>query len=376
MQFLVLLPALLVLAYLWWRLAPIVPKRFQKLSMVLFALAFLAIFLQRALPNNWSIPAVAIGLLGSFWLVFLGHWLVVCVAWDSILCGLRLFRRHSTSHAAFLRQKWQPRWAFLTAVATLAVFIYGYKHQLEFQTRHLHVHSEHALARPVRIALLTDIHFDRLFPNSKMMALVDTLATYKPDAVFFAGDLADIPADLLNARGLDTLVRSIRPPLGFYASTGNHEAYMNPKGATLEWMRHNGMTLLIDSTACGELFCVTGRADQHFAKKGEFTRQSLAALAPSASELGKTWLVLDHQPKGLQDSDLRSPRLPDLILSGHTHAGQFFPWNFAIHLFWPLAYGMGEQNGVPWYVSSGFGQWGPPVRTGTNSEIVIVDLSN
>lgn len=376
MQLLILLPVLLVLAYLWWRLSPLVPKRFQKLSMVLFAIAFFAIFLPRVLPTSWSTPAVAIGLVGSFWLVFLGHWLVVCVVWDTILLWLRLFRRCPKALAAFLRQKWQPRLVGLTAAATLVAFAYGYRHQLDFQTHHLKIHSEHALVRPVRIALLTDIHFDRLFPSSKMLALVDTLAAYQPDAVFFAGDLADIPADLLNAHGLDTLVRAIRPPLGFYASTGNHEAYMNPKGATLEWMRHNGMTLLIDSTACGELFCVTGRADQHFAKKGEFSRQSLAVLVPSTSEQGKTWFVLDHQPKGLNGSDMQAARLPDLILSGHTHGGQFFPWNFAIHLFWPLAYGMGSLNGVPWYVSSGFGQWGPPVRTGTRSEIVIVDLSN
>lgn len=376
MQFLILVPVLLVLAYLWWRLSPLVPKRFQKLSMVLFAIAFFAIFLQRVLPNHWSIPAVAIGLLGSFWLVFLGHWLVVCVLWDAILLWLRLFRRCSKALAAFLRQKWQPRLAVLTAAATLVAFAYGYYHQLHFQTQHLQVRSEHVLPRPIRIALLTDIHFDRLFPNSKMMALLDTLAVYQPDAVFFAGDLADIPADLLNARGLDTLVRAIRPPHGFYASTGNHEAYMNPKGATLDWMRQNGMTLLIDSTVCRDLFCVSGRADQQFAKKGKYTRQSLVQLAPPASSQSKLWFVLDHQPKGLDSSDRQAERLPDLILSGHTHAGQFFPWNFAIHLFWPLAYGMGSLNGVPWYVSSGFGQWGPPVRTGTRSEIVIVDLSN
>jgi predicted MPP superfamily phosphohydrolase len=80
--------------------------------------------------------------------------------------------------------------------------------------------------------------------------------------------------------------------------------------------------------------------------------------------------LLDHQPRGIER--WHSGRLPDCALSGHTHAGQFFPGTVVINWVWKVAYGTGALGGVYWLVSSGFDCWGPPVRFGSDSEIWVI----
>ena len=82
------------------------------------------------------------------------------------------------------------------------------------------------------------------------------------------------------------------------------------------------------------------------------------------------WILLDHQPKGIEKT--HSGRLPDIALSGHTHDGQFFPVTFIIDYVWKVAYGKGALGGVLWLVSSGFDCWGPPVRFGSDSEFWVI----
>jgi predicted MPP superfamily phosphohydrolase len=163
----------------------------------------------------------------------------------------------------------------------------------------------------------------------------------------------------------------IDAPYGFFAATGNHESFMNPGGRTLEWLASaSHAQILIDSTVCTPRFCVTGRKDHSFARR-RGGRASLASLAPQGADTLKPWIVLDHQPKGLTAQDTVGLRhLPTLVMSGHTHDGQFWPWTVAIDWIWPLASGLGALSGVPWYVSSGFDQWGPPVRIGSSTEVV------
>jgi len=80
--------------------------------------------------------------------------------------------------------------------------------------------------------------------------------------------------------------------------------------------------------------------------------------------------LLDHQPRGLDKQDTGLSRLPDFAMSGHTHAGQFFPAIIAIRFLWSLVYGLGNLSGIPWYVTSGIGQW-MPIRTFTCNELVL-----
>ena len=99
-------------------------------------------------------------------------------------------------------------------------------------------------------------------------------------------------------------------------------------------------------------------------------RLPLDFIAP-AKDSRVPWIVLDHQPRGLDSLDTRKP---DFALSGHTHDGQFFPGTVIIDWVWRIAYGFGELDNVKWLVTSGVHSWGPPVRVGSDAEMWILDF--
>ena len=132
-------------------------------------------------------------------------------------------------------------------------------------------------------------------------------------------------------------------------------------------MQDNGFVVLEDSTVCTPLACFTGRIDHNVAKNRDVERKPLFDLRPPTAESKLPWLLLDHQPRGIEED--HPGRRPDFAMSGHTHNGQFFPGTIFINWVWHLAYGLGELDQVKWLVSSGVDSWGPPVRVGSDTEV-------
>jgi len=366
--FFLFLLILLLLFYAWRRFRYVFPKKYRRLGAFLFVFCFVASFLYRIFRNDTIIAVLAI--IGSVFLVFLANWIVFCVFWDLYLGIRRLLGKRKLVNKN-LRMRNEPLFAGGIAALTLAFFLIGGPLHSNFIISNIKGTLPTVPKKTLRIALFADIHFDALFQKSKLEKIVDSLRILRPDAIFFAGDLADIPQEKLRARGYDSLFRQINAPLGFYAITGNHESFMNPGGRTIEWLQSfDNVTLLMDSTACNDFFCVTGRLDHQYAERHSTNgRTPLTELMPENSSI--PWFLIDHQPKGLDFWDADLTRKPDFAFSGHTHAGQFFPMTVLIKIMWPLSYGLGELSGIPWYVTSGIGQWGPPVRIGSKAELVL-----
>jgi len=358
---------LLLLFYAWRRFRYVFPKKYRRIGAFLFVFCFAASFLYRIFRNDSIIAILAI--IGSVCLVFLANWVVFCVFWDLYLGIRRLLGKRKLSNKR-LRMRREPLFASGIAALTLAFFLIGGPLHSNFMMLTIKETLQTAPKKTLRIALFSDIHFDALFQKSKLERIVDSLRVLRPDAIFFAGDLADIPLEKLQARGYDSLFKQINAPLGFYATTGNHESFMNPGGRTIEWLQgFENVTLLLDSTVCNDFFCVTGRLDHQYAKRHSNGRTPLTELVPENSSV--PWFLIDHQPKGLDVGDSGLTRKPDFAFSGHTHAGQFFPVTILIKFLWHLSYGLGNIDGIPWYVTSGIGQWGPPVRIGSKTELVL-----
>jgi predicted MPP superfamily phosphohydrolase len=356
-----------LLFYAWWRFRYVFPRKYRYPGALLFTLLFAVSFFYRMVGNDYL--AVALAIIGSFFVVFLANWIVFCLFWDLYLGIRRLCGKRKRSNRS-LRMRREPLFASAIATLTVAFFLIGVPTQLYFKNTIVKENLATAPTKPLRIALFADLHLDVHFSKSKMERILDSLRVLRPDAIFFAGDLSDIPMEKLQAKGYDSLFRQINAPLGFYASTGNHESFINPNGRTLEWVRSLGnTTLLLDETVCNDFFCVTGRLDHQYARRHSNGRIPLEELKPANDSI--PWFLLDHQPKGLDKGDTNLTRKPDFAFSGHTHAGQFFPVTVIIKLIWPLSYGLGKLDGIPWFVTSGVGQWGPPVRVGSKSELVL-----
>jgi len=368
----------LVLRYLWVRMRPVIRHQWHLAGGFAFFMIFVFSLAYRWVPfgQDWM-GVLAFG-FGGFWMVFLSQWLLACLLRDSlsILTWLRL-KALGQGRGAWkaMNRRHDERTVPMLVIAfgaALAIFSYGWKNQQNPEVRHTHLQVERHLEKPVRIAVLSDLHFDPLFQEAKWQKGLDILEEAKPDVLIIAGDITDLSIAEMERLGIGEHLKKLKAPHGVFGITGNHERYMERRDdKVLQWLSIHGIQWIRNETFCLQLVCVTGMDDRTFQN-----RPRIRDVAPSvASRDHRAWVLVDHQPKVLAGEWDGVKTLPDLGISGHTHAGQFFPWTLVIHSFWDLAKGQGSIQGIPWIVSAGFGQWGPPVRTGSDSEIWIIDIS-
>ncbi|MCQ2092249.1 MAG: metallophosphoesterase [Fibrobacter sp.] len=275
----------------------------------------------------------------------------------------------------------QAGFLFGMSFALTVVFLtYGMQHnqnyELRFETVKLAASPAQSPAKNFTALYFSDLHLDMLSKPAKLERMITEAKSIRPDFILFGGDLADIHDSLMTAQGYDVLMKQLveTAKIGAVAIDGNHEAYMERSGSDPQgWLRRAGFTVLEDSTACFSdenaypVACFTGRTDFQVARSRDVPRKPLADLVPDQNV---PWLLLDHQPKGIE-SDYQG-RLPDFAMSGHTHDGQFFPATLFIDLFWRLSAGFGVLDGAKWLVTSGIDSWGPPVRVGSDTEMWVL----
>jgi predicted MPP superfamily phosphohydrolase len=181
--------------------------------------------------------------------------------------------------------------------------------------------------------------------------------------------------------GIARELRRIRAPLGVYACPGNHDVDRNrleedPSGLRriAAFLEEAGVTLLLDKTAAPAAgLYITGRRGA----RPIGLRQPRASIADLSVELDPDafLILLDHQP--IQFAQAVAAGV-DLVLSGHTHKGQFFPGNLITRRIFKAPdgthYGHWQNKTTQAIVTSGAGLWGPPVRVATDSEVAVIDL--
>lgn len=354
-------------------------------------LLFLGMFLRSTLVGSCIV---------AFFAVWLPNSLLLYIPWTLYRIGYHFTQPHHLSHRLVRRV---GRYLLGISMAVAFMFIgYGMQHNDEYKMNLLTVELADRYTEGFSAVFFSDIHVDPLFNAQKLERFIAQVDSIKPDYLLFGGDLADISTGAMDSAGYDSLFKKLiaGAKVAAVAINGNHEAFMARSGnSPEEWMRKVGFVVLDDSTACLGNVCFTGRTDFTVARSRDTERKPLAELAPDTVQLieraadsvtvqdsladsvapavaydtvavQRPWILLDHQPKGIEKT--HTGRLPDFALSGHTHNGQFFPVTFIIDYVWKLAYGKGALGGVLWLVSSGFDCWGPPVRVGSDSEIWVI----
>ncbi|MBS1131108.1 MAG: Metallophosphoesterase [Proteobacteria bacterium] len=221
------------------------------------------------------------------------------------------------------------------------------------------------------IVQLSDIHVGPTIKREYVQAIVDRVNQLDADLVAITGDVVDGSVEDLRAHTAP--LGSLRSRHGSYVVTGNHEYY---SGATA-WMReferiglrglHNRHVVIAH---CGARFVLAGVTD--FSAGAFDTGQASdpnTALAGSPPDLLR--ILLAHQPRSATAAEAAGF---DLQLSGHTHGGQFWPWNFFVPLQQPFTAGLHQLGRLMVYTSRGTGYWGPPKRFGAPSEITVLRL--
>ena len=365
------------------------------------------LFLSMAFRDTWA-GSVAV----AFFAVWLPNAFLFYIPWTLYRIGYYFTQPHHLSRH-FVRRVSRGLLGVTVGIA-LAMFAYGVPHNDDYKMMDVTVDLPSQYTEGFTAVFFSDIHVDPLFKAEKLQRFIAQADSIKPDYLLFGGDLADVSMEQLDAWGYDSLFKMLtsKAKAAAVAVNGNHESMQERSGSNPnEWMRKVGFVVLDDSTACIGKACFTGRTDYMVARGRDVLRRPLAELIPDSLQLTeipqdsmgavaanesaaggpvvdsladtaaartaydttvvhRPWILLDHQPKGIEKGHVG--RLPDMALSGHTHDGQFFPVTFIINYVWKVAYGKGALGGVFWLVSSGFDCWGPPVRFGSDSEFWII----
>lgn len=221
------------------------------------------------------------------------------------------------------------------------------------------------------IAQISDIHVGPTIKRPFLNAIVNRVNKLGADAIAITGDLVDGSVQRL-ALHTEPLAR-LRADDGVFFVTGNHEYYSGAE----EWIaevRRLGVTVLMNQHVVrrrgAASLMIAGVADytaHHFYPAHKSDPQRAAAGAPQVD----VRVLLAHQPRSAPEAAAAGY---DLQLSGHTHGGQFFPWNLFVPLQQPFVAGLNRVRDMWVYTSRGTGYWGPPKRFGAPSEITLVRL--
>jgi hypothetical protein len=213
--------------------------------------------------------------------------------------------------------------------------------------------------------VVSDLHLGHVRNAGFLGRVLRKLSTLQPDVLFIPGDLFDgTPADF------DRLAKpwaEFSAPLGAYFISGNHEQFTDPK-KYLDAVRRFGIRVLENERIVLDGLQVVG-VDYRDSTNVERFRSILgrAALDPDVASI-----LLVHNPNRLP---IAAEAGISLQISGHTHLGQFFPWTTAVsRMYGPFAHGLHYLGDLAVYTSSGAGTWGPPMRLGSHSEIVLIEF--
>ncbi|MCX9156321.1 metallophosphoesterase [Niveibacterium sp. 24ML] len=222
------------------------------------------------------------------------------------------------------------------------------------------------------IAQISDIHVGPTIKRGYLDRIVDRVNHLQPDLIAVTGDLVDGSVRDL-AHHTEPLKR-LAARYGTYFVTGNHEYYSNAHAWIAEVERLGVRVLMNEHVVLehqGAQLVVAGVTDytaHHF--DPAHRSDPLAALAGAPADAAAR-VLLAHQPRS---AEAAANAGFDLQLSGHTHGGQFFPWNLFVPLQQPFTAGLHKLRDLWVYTSRGTGYWGPPKRIGAPSEITRLRL--
>ncbi len=233
-----------------------------------------------------------------------------------------------------------------------------------------------------RIAMFADSHLGTTFHADGLKKHLDMIQAQKPDILVVVGDYVDDGTTREDMIQATRALGKVKTKHGIYFVFGNHDkgyygsAHRGFSAQELvQELTQNGITVLRDeSVLLKNAFYIIGRRDYSEVKEQGGKRASIHDLVESLDR-DKFMIVLDHQPVEYnQEAEAKT----DLVLSGHTHGGQLFPFNQVGKWIGAndLVYGLEKRDHTHFIVTSGISDWAIQFKTGTKSEFVIIDIKS
>jgi predicted MPP superfamily phosphohydrolase len=223
--------------------------------------------------------------------------------------------------------------------------------------------------KKLRIAVASDLHLGTIVGNKKLKVLVERINSLSPDLILLPGDIIDDDIKPFIRQRMGDMMKQLRSRLGIYAVLGNHEYIGGHIKEFTEQMAAIGIKVLQDeSVVIADSFYVIGRKDKAVGLNGRLELDALLVGLDQSLPL----ILMDHQPHRLDKAEAAGI---DVMLSGHTHRGQMAPNHLITRRLFELDWGYLKKGALHAIVSSGYGTWGPPIRIGSRSEILELEIT-
>ena len=290
--------------------------------------------------------------IGSGWLIFTLYMVLCLLVFDII----RLFARRPI-----------PYNFVLSIGITLCVLGYGYYNYQHPKTKVLNLAiNKKASVSSLKVVGFSDVHMGLGTGKKMIERYVELVNAQQPDLILISGDLIDNDISPVIKERMDEELSRLKAPLGIYMVPGNHD-YFDGIENIRDFLGKTPIRLLCDSVVTlPNGIQIIGRDDRRSRNRLPLEKLSIQ------TEASLPIILLDHQP---YDLDVTAAQGIDLQFSGHTHRGQVWPMSFFIGRMFELSYGYEKRKDTHFYVTSGISLWGPPFRIGTNSEIVVFNLT-
>jgi len=320
------------------------------LSVSFLAASLLAFrYTSAALRLFYRAAAVWLGLLSFLFLAAVSSWAVFGV---TLLAGL-----HANFHQI----------VELLFGAALAVGVYGVFNASWTRITRITVRLANLPEawRGRRAALISDVHLGHVRNGGFLRRMVAKILKEEPHAIFIAGDLYDGTA--IDAKRAAEPLSELTAPHGVYFVAGNHEQF-GDDSHYLRAVEAAGVRVLSNEKVEADGMQIIGVPYRHATHDGHFA----SVLEGIGVDRERASILLTHAPDHPEVAEAAGVSLQ---LSGHTHVGQFIPWSWmARKIYRQFVYGLSRIGKMQVFTSSGAGTWGPPLRLGSNPEIVLLEF--
>jgi len=335
---------------------------------IIFLLSALAYIIAKIF--NSKLPALIYDILlwpGSFWFAFMLYFFLFIVLIDFS----RLLNYLFSIYPSFITSNFQTAKlvTFISVILISSIIIIaGYLNTRNIKINHVEIEIPRKASKlgELNVVLVADFHLNPVNDGNLLDKIVRKINELNADIVLIPGDIVDDRVEILKRKNIGKELSEIKSKYGVYVSNGNHEFINGVEGAD-KYLREFNLNVLRDSAVLIEnSFYILGREDR---SKPSFTNKRRKSLGEILKEVDRSFpvIVIDHTPLGFSETVEENI---ELQLSGHTHHGQMFPLNFITNMIYEVSWGYLKKEKTQFYVTCGVGTWGPPVRLGSDSEIV------
>lgn len=350
----------------WQALGRFVPGLSPRIYWLIFWTIAFAYLFGRAGEKFLPAPiasAVLVG--GSYWFVAMIYFFLIAAVVDLARFGLRLAGASLPSVPAYTV-------GVLALLLVVVLLAYGTVNARRPVVREyeITVPKEVPGREELEIVAVSDLHIDRVMSRPRLQKMVEMVQAQKPDLILLAGDIIDEDPAPFAEKRMDDVMRQLRAPLGVYAVPGNHEYYGGRLDETIAHLEAAGIKVLRDEWVLSQEVYVAGRDERGHGPQQLPPRKKVAELLQGVDRK-RPVILLTHQPVEVEEAARAGV---DLMVSGHTHAGQFWPIGLITSRIFREDWGLFKEGNFHLVVSSGYGTWGPPVRIGNRPEIVVIKV--